>query len=158
MVGSKAITKKGFAKLEARLLDLKENERPLIIKAIAEARAHGDLSENAEYHAAKEKQGFIESHIRDLENKIAHANVIDVLSLSGDIIKFGATVTLYDENNSNEVIYQLVGEYEAEIENMLLSIAAPLGRSLINKKLGDQIKVPTPKGLKMYKVLGIVFK
>ena len=158
VAGTMPITKEGFAKLEKELQNFKNNERPAIIIAIAEARSHGDLSENAEYHSAKEKQGFIEAKIRDLEAKLAVAKVVDILSLSGDVIRFGATVVLHNEDDDKEVVYQLVGEYEADIERMLLSINAPLGRALINKKVGDYVEVRTPKGTKVYKILKIEFK
>ncbi len=152
------ITKDGFAKLEKELVQLKNNDRPAIIKAIAEARSHGDLSENAEYHSAKEKQGFIEGKIRDLESKISMSEVIDVTSLSGEVIRFGATVTLHDEDGDEVVTYKLVGEYEADIENQMLSITAPIGRALINKRVDEYVEVRTPKGTKNYKILNIEFK
>ncbi|MBQ4874714.1 MAG: transcription elongation factor GreA [Rickettsiaceae bacterium H1] len=157
MANTVPITKEGFAKLEQELLDLKTNERPKIIKAIAEARKHGDLSENAEYHAAKEKQGLIESKISNLEAKVVAAKIIDVSSLSGDVIKFGATITLHNVNNDETITYKLVGEYEADIENMLLPVNAPLGKALINKKVGNYVEVKTPKGETVYKILQIEF-
>lgn len=158
MVANKTpITKGGFAKLEKELALLKTQDRPAVIKAIGEARAHGDLSENAEYHAAKEKQGFIEGKIQNLESKIARAEIIDESLFTGEIVRFGATVTLFEESNGVNVVYKLVGEYEADIENMLLSVNTPLGRALIGKKIGDCVEINTPKGEKIYKVLSIKF-
>ena len=131
-------------------------ERPAIIKAIAEAREHGDLSENAEYHSAKEKQSFIEGRIKELEGAISLSDVIDPTKLSG-AIKFGATVTLVDEDTDEEKTYQIVGEYEASIENGLLNIKSPIARALIGKEEGDSVEVRTPGGEKSYEVLKIAF-
>ncbi|MDX1974081.1 MAG: transcription elongation factor GreA [Rickettsiales bacterium] len=152
------ITAEGYAKMEAELKHLKSVERPAVIAAISEARAHGDLSENAEYAAAKEKQSFIEGRINELEDKVSRVDVIDVKSLKGDTIKFGATVTLVDDDSGDEATYQIVGDYEADISRKQLSLLAPLSRALIGKKAGDSIEVNTPKGTKSYEVLKIVYK
>jgi len=150
-------TAAGYARLEAELKNLKSVERPAIIAAISEARAHGDLSENAEYHAAKEKQSFIEGRIKELEAVTSRVQIIDVASLSADTIKFGATVTLVDEDTEEKITYQIVGEYEADIKLNQISITAPLARALIGKKPGDSIEVRTPKGGKSYEVLVIKY-
>ncbi len=152
------ITKTGFLKLNKELDHLKNEERPKVIKAIEVARSHGDLSENAEYDAAKDKQGFIEGQIQDLENKLANSDVIDETQFSGDVIKFGATITLHDELHDKNVTYKLVGEYEADIDQNLLSVKARLGGLLINKKIGDIIEFSTPKGEKVYSVIKVEFK
>jgi len=151
-------TAAGYAKAEAELKQRKSVDRPAIIEAIAEARAHGDLSENAEYAAAKEKQSFNEGRIKELEAVISRADVIDVKSLSGDTIKFGASVKVVDEDTEEESTYQIVGEYEADIKLNQVSITAPLARALIGKKKGDSVEVKTPKGTKAYEVLDIKFK
>ena len=148
------MTRAGFAALEAELKTLKSEERPAVIKAIAEAREHGDLSENAEYHAAREKQSFIEGRVKELEGLISLADVIDPASLSG-AIKFGATVDLVDEDTDEEKTYQIVGETEANIDKGLLNIKSPLARALIGKEEGDSVEVRTPGGGKSYEVLGI---
>lgn len=148
----------GFEKLEAELKNLKSVERPAVIKAIAEAREHGDLSENAEYTAAREKQSFIEGRIQELESKISHAEVIDVRTLDGGTIKFGATITLIDDDSGEEVIYQIVGEDEADIKNGLLSVTSPLARALIGKSVKDSVEVFTPKGSKAYEIIRVAFK
>ena len=145
----------GYEKLTADLKALRA-ERPLIVDAIEEARAHGDLSENAEYHSAKEKQSFIEGRIKELEGVISLADVIDPKKLSGSI-KFGATVTLVDEDTDEEKTYQIVGEYEANIEKGLLNIKSPIARALIGKDEGDSVEVRTPGGQKSYEVLKIVY-
>ncbi len=152
------ITANGFKAMEAEVKHLKAIERPSVIKAIAEARAHGDLSENAEYSAAREKQSFIEGRILELESKIAGAEVIDVASLSGDRVKFGAMVKLMDEDTEENVTYQIVGEYEADIKKHMLSVTAPISRALIGKKKGDTVEVVTPKGSKSYEVIEVKFK
>jgi transcription elongation factor GreA len=149
------ITPQGFARLEAELKALKSKERPAIIRAIAEAREHGDLSENAEYHSAKEKQSFIEGRIKELEGMISLAQVIDPKTLSGPI-KFGATVVLVDEDGA-EKTYQIVGETEANIEKGLLNIKSPLARALIGKEEGDSVEVATPGGARSYEVLKIAY-
>ena len=150
------MTPKGFNALDAELKQLKSVERPAIIKAIAEAREHGDLSENAEYHSAREKQSFIEGRIKELEGSIGLAEVIDPTKLSGSI-KFGATVDLVDEDTEEEKSYQIVGEAEADIEKGLLNIKSPLARALIGKEEGDSIEVRTPGGGKSYEILSVSF-
>ncbi|CAG7588978.1 MAG: transcription elongation factor GreA [Candidatus Midichloria sp.] len=152
------ITPEGYQRLLEELTHLKSIERPAVIAAIAEARAHGDLSENAEYSAAREKQGFIEAKIADLESRIARAEVIDVKELTGNQIKFGATVTLLNEENDSEVKYQIVGEYEADLNSGLISISSPLAKALLGKSVGDQIEVATPKGIKYYDVITITYE
>ena len=152
------MTAKGFAKLTEELKHLKTIERPSIIKAIAEARALGDLSENAEYHSAREKQSFIEGRIIELEDKIARSEVIDISKLSGNVVKFGATVKLVDCDNEKESLYQIVGEYEADLDQGLLSISSPLSRALIGKKTDDVIEVVTPSGVREYQILEVTFK
>ena len=151
------ITYKGFEKLEVELKNLKTLERPDVIKAIAEAREHGDLSENAEYHAAKEKQSFIEGRIADLENKISRAEVIKTESLSGDKIIFGATVTLGDIDSKKNLTYQIVGTEEADVENGKISISSPLAKALLGKKIDDTVEVYSPGGSKEYEVENIEF-
>ncbi|NBO18931.1 MAG: transcription elongation factor GreA [Proteobacteria bacterium] len=152
------ITAEGYIQLEAELKNLKTVERPAVIVAIAEARAHGDLSENAEYSAAKEKQSFIEGRIAELEARVSRADVIDIRALSPDTVKFGATVRLADEDSGDESSYQIVGDYEADIKANKLSISAPLSRALIGKKKGDSVEVATPKGKKSYEILKIEYK
>lgn len=150
------LTRAGYDKLNAELKQLKTEERPAIIQAIAEAREHGDLSENAEYHSAKEKQSFIEGRIKELEGVISLADVIDVAKLSGGV-KFGATVRLADEDTDEEKTYQIVGEYEADIEAGLLNIKSPIARALIGKEEGDSVEVRTPGGMRSYEILSVVF-
>ncbi|MBN8530766.1 MAG: transcription elongation factor GreA [Alphaproteobacteria bacterium] len=152
------ITASGFQKMEEELKHRKTVERPAIIQAIAEARAHGDLSENAEYHAAKEKQSFNEGRIQELEDKISRAEVIDIAMLSGTIVKFGAHVTVVDEETDDESTYQIVGEYEADITIGRISITAPIARGLIGKKKGDSVEVTTPRGVRSYEIIDVVFK
>ena len=151
------ITKDGFERLEFELKNLKSVEIPSVIKSIAEAREHGDLSENAEYHAAKEKQSFIEGRIADLESKISRAEVINTGSLSSDKIIFGATVTLGDVDNNKNLIYQIVGTEEADVENGKISISSPLARALLGKKIDDTIEVYSPGGSKEYEIENIEF-
>ena len=148
------ITLRGAEALRVELRKLKSEDRPNVIKAIAEARAHGDLSENAEYHAAREKQSFIEGRIKELEALVSLAEVIDPTKLSGTV-KFGATVTLADEDNGDEKTYQIVGEPEADIENGKLNIKSPLARALIGKDEGDSVEVRTPGGQRSYEVVSI---
>ena len=150
------LTRAGHSALNDELKKLKTVERPAVIKAIAEAREHGDLSENAEYHAAREKQSFIEGRVKELEGILSLADVIDVGSLSGTI-KFGATVTLVDEDTDEEKTYQIVGEPEADIESGRLNLKSPLARALIGKEEGDSIEVNTPGGEKAYEILKIEF-
>ncbi|HUD50587.1 transcription elongation factor GreA [Parvibaculum sp.] len=152
------MTAEGYKSLEDEIRFLKSVERPRIIKAIAEARAHGDLSENAEYHAAKEQQGLNESRVLELEDKISRAEVIDVSKLSGTTVKFGATVTLADEDTDEEVKYQIVGEIEADVKKGRVSITSPIARALIGKSVGDSVEVNTPGGGKSYEILKIEFK
>ena len=152
------MTGDGFRRLEAELKNLKSIERPSVIRALTEARAHGDLSENAEYLAAKERQGFIESRVLDIEDKLRRAEVIDVTLLSGDTVKFGATVVLADEDTDAESTYQIVGTDEADIKQGLLSITSPLARALIGKAAGDSVDVDTPRGLKSYEIVKLAFK
>ncbi len=151
------LTRAGFDKLDAELKHLKTVERPAIIRAIAEAREHGDLSENAEYHSAKEKQSFIEGRVKELEGVISLADVIDPTKLSGTI-KFGATVGLVDEDTDEEKTYQIVGEYEADIESGKLNMKSPLSRALIGKDVGDSVEVRTPGGTRSYEILSIHYK
>ena len=150
------MTRAGHTALNDELKTLKSVERPAIIKAIAEAREHGDLSENAEYHSAREKQSFIEGRIKELEGILSLAEVIDPKSLSGTI-KFGATVKLVDEDTDEERTYQIVGEPEADIEAGKLNLKSPLARALIGKDEGDSVDVSTPGGVKSYEILGVDF-
>src|SRR5579863_10438342 len=133
-------------------------DRPAVIRAIAEARENGDISENAEYHAARERQGFIEGRVMELEDKIARAEVIDVSKLSGKVVKFGATVTLSDEETEEEAAYQIVGEDEADISKGRLSVTSPLARALIGKGIGDSVEVTTPRGARSYEVIKVRFR
>ena len=151
------MTRAGFDQLDAELRDLKAVERPAVIRAIAEAREHGDLSENAEYHSAREKQSFIEGRIKELEIVISRAEVIDTAKLSGSI-KFGATVTLVDEDTDEEKTYKLVGEQEADLERGLLNVRSPLARALIGKDEGDSVDVVTPGGQRSYEILSIRYE
>ncbi len=152
------MTAEGYKSLEEEIKFLKSVERPRIIKAIAEARAHGDLSENAEYHAAKEQQGLNESRVVELEDKISRAEVIDVLKLSGSTVKFGATVRLIDEDTDEKVKYQIVGEIEADVKKGRVSITSPIARALIGKSVGDSVEVNTPGGGKSYEILKIEYR
>jgi len=152
------MTKAGFDRLKEELHYLKTTARPEVVRAIAEAREHGDLSENAEYHAARERQGFIEGRVAELQDKFARSQVIDVTSLSGNTVTFGATVTLADEDTDEEATYQIVGEMEADIKIGRLSITAPLSRALIGKEVGDSVEVATPKGEKGFTIISIDFK
>lgn len=152
------MTLAGFARLEEELRHLKSVERPAVVKAIAEAREHGDLSENAEYTAARERQSFIEGRVMELEDKISRADVIDVSKLSGKVIKFGATITLVDEDSDEKVQYQIVGQDESDIKDGRLSITAPLARALIGKTVNDTVEVSTPSGSKSYEVLKVAYK
>jgi len=152
------ITVGGYARLIEELKALKTVERPAIIQAIAEARELGDLSENAEYHAARERQSFIEGRIMELEDKMARADIIDISKLSGNTIKFGAKVKLIDEDTEEEISYQIVGEYEADLKLGLISIISPLARALIGKAKGDYIEVVIPKGTRAYEVLSVSYE
>ncbi|HVI28424.1 transcription elongation factor GreA [Hansschlegelia sp.] len=151
------MTAAGHAALEAELKHRASSERPRIIAAISEARSHGDLSENAEYHAAKEQQSLNEGRIAELENMIARAEVIDVSKLQGDTITFGATVTVVDEDTEEEKVYQIVGEAESDVKQGRVSIGSPIARALVGKKVGDTVEVATPGGGKSYEVLSVRF-
>ena len=152
------MTTAGFKSLEEELHRLKAVERPRIIAAIAEARAHGDLSENAEYHAAKEQQGLNEARVAELEDKLSRAEVIDTSKLSGNVIKFGATVSLQDEDSGEKAKYTIVGETEANLRDGKISISSPIGRALIGKSKGDVVEVVTPKGSRSLEVLKVEWK
>ena len=157
MVDKVPMTVPGYAALEAELKRRQQEERPRIIQAISEARSHGDLSENAEYHAAKESQSLNEGRIAELEDKLSRAEVIDVTKLAGATVKFGATLTLVDEDTDEEKTYQIVGEAEADVKSGKVSITSPIARALIGKKVGDTVEVNTPGGGKSYEVLKIAF-
>ena len=150
------MTRPGAAALDAELKQLKSVERPAIIQAIAEAREHGDLSENAEYHSAREKQSFIEGRIKEIEGLLSRAEVIDPAKLSGPI-KFGATVTIVDEDTDEEKTYQIVGEPEADLEKGLLNVKSPIARALIGKEEGDSVEVRTPGGEKAYEIIAVKY-
>jgi len=149
------MTGEGYQSLDDELRRLKTQERPSVIAAISEARTHGDLSENAEYHAAKERQGWIEGRIAVIEDQIARAQVIDVSRLSGDQVKFGATVSVVDEDTEEAARYQIVGEHEADVRSGKVSIASPIARAMIGKEIGDVVEVNTPGGVKAYEILKI---
>jgi transcription elongation factor GreA len=149
------MTAGGYSSLDEELRRLKTAERPSVIAAIAEAREHGDLSENAEYHAAKERQGWIEGRIAEIEDKIARAQVIDVSKLSGAQVKFGATVSVVDEDTEEEARYQIVGEHEADVRAGRVSISSPIARAMIGKEMGDVVEVNTPGGVKAYEILKV---
>jgi transcription elongation factor GreA len=151
------MTAEGFDRLREELKRLKTVDRPAIIRAIADARDHGDLAENAEYHAARDRQSFIEGRVAELEDKMARAEVIDVSKLSGEIIKFGAKVTLADEETEEEQTFQIVGEDEADIKSGRLSVTSPLARALIGRGKGDSVEVATPRGAKSYEVVTVAF-
>lgn len=152
------MTIEGYKNLETELQRLKAVERPRIIAAISEARAHGDLSENAEYHAAKEQQGLNEARVAELEDKINRAEVIDTSKLSGDTVKFGATVTLQDDDSEDKVTYTIVGDTEADLKNGKISISSPIARALIGKTKGESVDVTTPKGTRTLEVLKVTWK
>lgn len=152
------ITPEGYKRLEEELSFLKTKERPAIIKAIAEARAHGDLSENAEYHAAKEKQGFVEAKIADLEDRVARAETIDISKLSGEQVIFGTTVTLEDEETSKKSVYRIISDYEADLSRGHISINSPVAKALLGRVAGQEVEVMTPGGMKYYKVLKVEYK
>ncbi|MEM9763532.1 MAG: transcription elongation factor GreA [Pseudomonadota bacterium] len=151
------MTKQGYSALNDELKVLKNDERPAVISAIAEAREHGDLSENAEYHAARERQSFIEGRIKELEGLISRADVIDTSKLTGPTVRFGARVTLVDEDTDEEKTYQIVGESEANIESGKLNMKSPLARALIGKDEGDSVEVATPRGGKAYEILAVKY-
>ena len=152
------MTKEGHKALEKELKNLKSVERPAVIAAIAEARAHGDLSENAEYHAARERQSFIEGRLQELEAVISKAQIIDINALSGDVVKFGATVVIVDEEDDEELKFQIVGPYESNADNGKISITAPIARALIGKSVGDVVEVATPKGRRHYEILMVMYQ
>lgn len=152
------MTAEGHAALDVELKNLKTVERPNIITAIAEAREHGDLSENAEYHAAKEKQSFIEGRVAELEDKLARADVIDTSKLTGTTVRFGATVTIMDEETEEESRYKIVGEDEADVASGKISITSPIARALIGKDIEDVVEVSAPGGAKSYEILNVEFK
>lgn len=152
------MTREGFEKLQAELKQLKTIDRHEVIKAIASARELGDLSENAEYHAARERQGFIEGRIAELEDKLSRADVIDVSLLNGDTIKFGARITLIDEDTEENVAYQIVGDDESNLSKGKISLSSPLAKALIGKAVGDSVDVRTPGGVKSYEIVTVVFQ
>ena len=152
------MTAEGHATLQEELRILKTVERPAVIKAIAAAREHGDLSENAEYHAARERQSFIEGRIGELEDATKRAEIIDTSKLKGKTVRFGAKVKLADEDSGDEITYQLVGEFEADLQKKKISIASPLGKALIGREAGDSIEVQTPNGVRYYEVVSVRFK
>jgi transcription elongation factor GreA len=151
------MTVQGFQALQAELKHRQQVERPRIIEAIAEARAHGDLSENAEYHAAKEQQSLNEGRITELESAVARAEVYDVKKLSGDVVKFGATVTLVDEDTEEEKVWQIVGDQEADVKSGKISISSPIARALVGKKKGTTVEVTTPRGAKSYEIANVAW-
>ncbi|MFP6695910.1 MAG: transcription elongation factor GreA [Alphaproteobacteria bacterium] len=151
------MTRTGFDSMEDELKRLKGVERPAIIQAIEEARAHGDLSENAEYHAAKERQSFIEGRVIELTSKVSRAQIIDTSTMSGKTVKFGATVTVLDDDDDSEMKFQIVGEDEADIKSKRLSVGSPLARALIGKQVGDEVEVATPSGGKFYELLKVKY-
>ena len=152
------MTASGYKSLEAEVNDLKTVERPSIIKMIAEARAHGDLSENAEYHAAKERQSFVEGRVIELEDMIGRAEVIDVSRLSGTTVKFGATVTMVDEDTDQKRKYQIVGDVESDVKRGRISLSSPIARALIGKSKGDTVEVAAPGGARSYEIVKVEFK
>mgnify|MGYP000495350684 CR=1 FL=1 len=152
------MTAEGYKALDEEMKNLKTVERPAVIQAISEAREHGDLSENAEYHAAKERQGWIEGRVAELEDKLARADVIDVSKLSGKTVKFGATVTLVDEDSEEESVYKIVGEDEADVKEGKISITSPIARALIGKEVGDSVEVAAPGGARAYEILKVRWK
>lgn len=152
------MTAEGHAALDAELKRLKTVERPSVIQAISEARQHGDLSENAEYHAAKERQSFIEGRLLELEDKLARAQVIDISRLGGDTVKFGATVSVLDEDSGDKANYKIVGEDEADVRAGKISISSPIARAMIGKEVGDVVEVAAPGGAKSYEILKIKWK
>jgi transcription elongation factor GreA len=151
------ITAEGLAKLEDELKHLRAEERPAVIRAIAEAREHGDLSENAEYHAARERQSFIEGRIAELESIIPSSDVIDTSKLSGTQVRFGARVTVIDEETDEAKTYRIVGQYEADMKTGSISISSPLAKALMGKKVGDSVEVPAPGGARAYEIKGVAF-
>jgi transcription elongation factor GreA len=157
MANKVPMTPDGFARLSSELKRLKSVERPAAIRSIAEARSHGDLSENAEYHAARERQSFIEGRLMELEDKLSRAEVIDIKSQSGSRVMFGARVKLVDEETDEEASYQIVGPEEAEIQNGLLSINSPLAKAILGKEAGDSVEVQTPRGVRYFEIIDVAF-
>ena len=151
------MTAEGHVSMMDEVKHLKSVERPRIIKAIEEARSHGDLSENAEYHAAKEQQGWAEARVAELEDKLSRAEIIDITKLSGDTVMFGAKVTLIDEETDGKTSYQIVGEFEADVKKGKISVASPMARAIIGKKLGDSVEVNTPGGGKSYEIAKVAW-
>jgi len=151
------ITAEGLARLEDELRVLRAEERPAVIRAIAEARAHGDLSENAEYHAARERQSFIEGRIAELESVIPSSEVIDVAKMVGEQVRFGATVTIVDEESEAEKTYRIIGAYEADMKNSTISISSPLARALLGKGVGDTVEVPAPGGARSVEITKVAY-
>ena len=151
------MTSEGFTRLEDELRRLKTDERPAIIRAIAAAREHGDLTENAEYHAARERQSFVEGRVAELEDVISRAEVIDTSKLSGDVVRFGANVVVADEDTDDETSYLIVGSHEADIASGRLSVTSPLARALIGKSVGDMVEVTTPRGHKGYEIVKVSY-
>jgi len=152
------MTAEGHAAMMDEVKHLKSVERPRIIKAIEEARSHGDLSENAEYHAAKEQQGWTEARVAELEDKLSRAEIIDISKLSGDVVKFGCKVTLIDEETDEKTSYQIVGEFEADVKKGKISVSSPIARAIIGKKKGDSVEVNTPGGGKSYEIAKVVWR
>ncbi len=152
------VTEKGFKEINERLIELKTKDRPEIIKAIAEARALGDLSENAEYKSARERQSFIEGKIEEIEDKIARSEVIDISKISGDTVKFGANVKIIDVDTEKESLYQIVGAYESDIAQKKISITSPIARAMIGKSVGSTVEVHAPTGIKEYEILNIKYE
>lgn len=151
------MTAEGLARLQEELRQLRVEERPAVIRAIAEARAHGDLSENAEYHAARERQSFIEGRLAELESIIPSVDVIDTSRLTGDQVRFGAHVTVVDEETDDKKTYRIIGAYEADMKNGSISISSPLAKALMGKKVGDSVEVPAPGGARVYEIAGVRF-
>ncbi len=151
------MTERGYQQLVEELRTLKEIERPAVITAIAEAREHGDLSENAEYHAARERQSFIEGRVAELESVVSHAEVIDPRKLSGDVVRFGATVSLVDEETEDESTYQIVGAHESDIKDGRVSVTSPIARAIIGRQLGDSVEVNTPNGGRSYEIIKVEY-
>ncbi len=152
------MTAEGLARLEEELRQLKSEDRPAVIRAIAEARAHGDLSENAEYHAARERQSFIEGRIAELESVVPASEIIDVAKMTGDQVRFGARVTIIDEESEEEKTYRIVGQYEADMKTGSISISSPLAKALMGKKVGDSVEVPAPGGSRAYEIAAVSFR
>jgi len=152
------MTLEGYQALDEEFKRLRSQERPAVIQAISEAREHGDLSENAEYHAAKDRQGFIEGRLLEIGDKLSRAQVIDVSKLSGDKVKFGATVKVYDEDTEKEAVYQIVGEDEANVRDGKVSVTSPMARALISKEEGDVVEVTAPGGAKSFEILKVDWK